>query len=552
MTIKAEEKELKQIFSDDYFFEIPSYQRPYAWTTEQTGELLDDITVAMDEALQEYFLGSIVLIKDMDEPLSQVVDGQQRLTTLTILLCVLRELSEDEGIRNDLEQFICEKGNKLKSTEDRFRLSLRERDRKFFESNVQYAGKLESFLDRDSIGLTDSQQRMHENADYLWNKLSKIDQERRNQFALFLSQKCYLVIVSASDQNSAYRVFSVMNDRGLDLSPTDILKADIIGKIKHGMRDEYTFIWEEIEENLGRENFRELFAHIRMIYVKSKARGNLNQEFREGVLSKMDGKEFIDDVLLPMSEAYQIISRAAYESTEYAEKVNVYLEHLGRLDNFDWVPPAIAFFNQNRDDKDALIKFTRYLERLAYALFILRSNINDRINRHAAVLRWIERGKNLYSKKSPLQLSKGEKLSVADKLDGPLYLQTRVCMPLLLRLDGLLAENGVDYEHKVLSIEHVLPQRPSGDSDWLDNFPDPEEREIWTHRLANLVLLSRRKNTRAQNFDFDRKKSEYFQRGGVSSFALTSQVLMCEEWTLDVLRERQKHLVNLLKEEWEL
>ena len=125
MTIKAEEKELKQIFSDDYFFEIPSYQRPYAWTTEQTGELLDDITVAMDEALQEYFLGSIVLIKDMDEPLSQVVDGQQRLTTLTILLCVLRELSEDEGIRNDLEQFICEKGNKLKSTEDRFRLSFK-------------------------------------------------------------------------------------------------------------------------------------------------------------------------------------------------------------------------------------------------------------------------------------------------------------------------------------------------------------------------------------------------------------------------------------------
>lgn len=552
MTIKAEEKELKQIFSDDYFFEIPSYQRPYAWTTEQTGELLDDITVAVDEALQEYFLGSIVLIKDVDKPLSQVVDGQQRLTTLTILLCVLRELSEDRDIQNDLEQFICEKGNKLKGTEDRFRLSLRERDRKFFESNVQGLGKLENFLDQDSVGLTDSQQRIHENADYLWNKLSEVDQESRDRVASFLSQRCYLVVVSASDQDSAYRVFSVMNDRGLDLSPTDILKADIIGEIEHGIRDEYTFIWEEIEENLGRENFRELFAHIRMIYVKSKARGSLNQEFREGVLSIMSGEEFVDDVLAPMAEAYQIVSRAAYESTEEAERVNVHLNHLCRLDNFDWVPPAITFFNQNRNNKNALIKFTRHLERLAYALFILRSNINDRINRYAAVLRRIERKKDLYSKKSPLQLSKEERLSVIDKLDGPVYLQTRVCMPLLLRLDGLLAENGVNYEHKVLSVEHVLPQRPSDDSDWLGNFPDPEERELWTHRLANLVLLSRRKNVRAQNFDFDRKKSEYFQRGGVSSFALTSQVLMCEEWTLDVLQERQEYLVNLLKEEWQL
>ena len=110
-TIKAKEKELGDIFCDKYLFEIPDYQRPYAWTTEHTEELLDDLVNNMDEgklrdAMEHrkkdklisevplYFLGSIVLIKDPKASRAQVVDGQQRLTTLTILFCVLRELSE--------------------------------------------------------------------------------------------------------------------------------------------------------------------------------------------------------------------------------------------------------------------------------------------------------------------------------------------------------------------------------------------------------------------------------------------------------------------------
>ena len=229
---------------------------------------------------------------------------------------------------------------------------------------------------------------------------------------MFLVQRCYLVVVSASDRNSAYRIFSVMNDRGLDLSPTDILKADIIGTMPDAIRTTYTDQWEEIDEELGREDFRELFAHIRMIHVKSKARGNLHQEFQDGVLNKVNGRQFIDNVLTPLSEAYQIVSRAAYESTGDAESVNTYLRYLGRLDNYDWVPPAISFFETQRNDGDALHTFFRDLERLAYALFVVRANINVRISRYANVLRAIERGDNLSAEESALQLSADEKLAV--------------------------------------------------------------------------------------------------------------------------------------------
>ena len=556
-TIEAKEQELKRVFSDDYLFEIPAYQRPYAWTTEQTSELLDDLLAAMGrhEPIDEvppYFLGSIVLIKEQNHAISQVVDGQQRLTTLTILLSVLRELSNNIAAQLSLDKYVCEKGDKFAGSEDRFRLSLRERDRDFFIKKVQASGRLMEFLDQDPTSFSDSQKRIFENATYLWQKLSEVEQLVRDRLTTFLVQRSYLVIVSASDQNSAYRIFSVMNDRGLDLSPTDILKADIIGAMPENIRPKYTDQWEEIEEELGREGFKDLFAHIRMIYMKSKQRGTLNQEFRDFVLKRINGRDFIEKLLMPFAESYEIVSKAAYESATDAEAVNVHLRHLGRLDNYDWMPPAIAFFNRNRDDSESLVKFSCDLERLAYALFILRANINDRIGRFANIIRAIEDDLDIFNSTAPLQLTTEEKSNVRGALDGPIYLQTRVRMPLLLRIDSLLADKGATYEHKVLSIEHVLPQTPKPDSNWISWFPDEELREEWTHKLGNLVLLSRHKNSQAQNFEFDRKKKEYFQKKGVSTFAVTSQVLSETEWTPDVLQRRQRDLLRKLEAEWRL
>ena len=552
MTIKAEEKQLGRIFSDDYFFEIPDYQRPYAWTTEQTGELLDDLLTALDEGRDTpYFMGSIVLIKDNSDPRAEVVDGQQRLTTLTILFCVLRELTQNNSHRDELDTYVRAKGKPLAGIEDRFRLSLRDRDRDVFRENIQDVGKLEDFVNGQAE-LPDSQRRIRENSRYLWSRLAGHEPARYGKLASFLILQCYLVVVSASNQEAAYRIFSVMNDRGLNLSATDILKAEVIGGIERERRSRYTDEWETIEEDLGRDDFRDLFAHIRMINVKSKARGNLTREFREGVLHRVTGVEFIDNMLTPMSNAYRIVSRAAYGSMEDPEAVNGHLRHLGRMDNFDWIPPAISFFCHHVHEHEQLAMFVRDLERLAYMMFILRWNINRRIGRYSKLLQSIEQDVEMQSEVSGLQLLEDEVNDVRVALDGPIYLQTRVCLPLLLRLDSMLAERGAMYEQRVLSVEHVLPQTPEDGSVWLEWFPDADEREEWTHKLANLVLLSRRKNAQAQNFEFARKKSEYFQRNGVATFALTSQVLHREQWTPDVLRERQRELIGCLAKEWRL
>lgn len=551
--IKASEQNLNSVFSDDYLFEIPLYQRPYAWTTEQVDELLDDLLNAMDrDAQSPYFLGSVVLIKNEGDSRSAVVDGQQRLTTLSMLFCVLRELAAGNS-QSELDGFVREAGNSLRGTHDRFRLGLRARDREFFHDNVQSRGAIAEFLKKDTATFSDSQKLIFTNVNRLNQELSKLGEPRRDALVKFVIQQCYLVVVTATDRDSAYRIFSVMNDRGLDLSPTDILKAETIGEIPEPDQDVYGEKWENIEERIGRDGFRDLFAHIRMITLKTKLRRTLQADFQDNVLKNAGGKNFIDNTLEPYASVYETLLEASYESTQDAEKVNDYLRHLGRLDNFDWIPPAMAFFLRHPNDRESLIRFTKDLERLAYGLFVRRANINDRINRYAEVLRDIERGSDLFDNNSPLQLKADEQDEIVKALNGQIYLQTAVVRRTLLeRLDSLLADTGATYTRTTITVEHVLPQNPRSDSEWMTWFPSQELRDTWTHRLANLVLLSRRKNASASNWDFGRKKTEYFQRGGVAPFALTAQVLNETDWTPTVLERRQNELVDSLRKEWRL
>ncbi len=90
---------LWKVFSVEYHFKIPHYQRPYAWETTQAADLLNDLSDALDrDSAEPYFLGSLVLIKQREVAESQVIDGQQRLTTLTILFAVLAELARDADV----------------------------------------------------------------------------------------------------------------------------------------------------------------------------------------------------------------------------------------------------------------------------------------------------------------------------------------------------------------------------------------------------------------------------------------------------------------------
>ena len=496
--ITATERPVGVVFGDDYQFEIPRYQRPYAWTTEQGGEMFDDLLGASQaasakESADPYFLGSLVLVKGDGQPKSEVVDGQQRLTTLTILLGTLRH-HVSEAFADALDRRIFQKGDPLTKKVDQPRLLPRERDREFFEQHVQSRGGMLLIGSIAVDALSDSRKNIVENALLFDTRLSNLDESECEQFAGFIINDTYLVVVATQDFDSAYRIFAVLNERGLDLTHTDILKSEIIGSIDELEQDLYTKKWETEEEDLGRDGFADLFAHIRMVYAKTKARESILKEFR--------ALRYLRDPTVTTQD-------------------------------------ALAFLTD--------------LERLAASMLLRRVDITKRIERYGILLSAIEDGSDLYADESPLQLDESERDATKEKLRAHIYTVTRVRLYVLLRLDSALSGGGATYDYPVLTVEHVLPQSPRDGSVWREWFTD-DQREYWTHKLASLLLLTQRKNSQASNYEFDEKKEKYFtsSAGGVSPFVLTTQVLAAKDWTPERLARRQNELTSALADLWRL
>lgn len=549
--IEAHERQIGKVLCSDYDFTVPAYQRPYAWEPEQAQELLDDLVHALGQSVDEpYFLGSVVLVKDPDAPDSEIIDGQQRLTTLTILLAVLRDLAIDPKITAGLANRILEPGDPLQDIEAKPRLALRARDRPFFRKYVQEPGRIKDLVsDPGPVTTNDAQIAIRANASIFREELEDWTEARRTELAKLVNTRTFLVVVTTPDLHSAHRIFSVTNDRGLDLRPTDNLKARVIGEVPKDDEDYYTGKWEDAEQELGRDAFSTLFAHIRMIFAKQRASREILREFPEQVLDRHyrgRAKEFVDEVLQPYAEAYSVLLNQSYAGGPDAGLVNLWLKRLAQLDNNDWQPPALWALKRHANDPALLVAFLDHLERLAACLLVLCIGPTERQQRYGQVLRALESGDGLRA--LSLDLSASEQSDMLRHLDGEIYKQARVRRYVLLRLDEVLADApGVSYDQKIITVEHVLPQNPARTSEWREVFDD-RQRAFWTHRLANLVLLNRTKNAQANNHDFDVKKKQYFTgKKGVVAFALTSQVISEATWTPEVLERRQQVALGLLR-----
>ena len=346
--LSAHECPLSKIFCSDYQFEIPSYQRPYSREQDQVGALFDDVLAAMRRAGERadgepYFLGSLVLIKGPGSSRAQVVDGQQRLTTLTLLFAALRDMITREDVRGSLERLLVEPGDPLQNLVEQPRLTVWDAHREFFAKHVTRRGGLRD-LDTQQA-LEGSQQLVQLNGKLLVDHLEELPEEDRIALARFLVSNTYLVVVATPEENSAHRIFAVMNDRGMQLSHTDILKAEILGEIPAHERDAYAAKWEAAEDAVGRDAFGDLFAHLRMIYAKTKPEKSILEEFRRQVLDTFARGSYprvIVDLIEPYADAQAVLLTAGYKAAVHADEVNYFLRWLGRLDNSDWQPPGLG------------------------------------------------------------------------------------------------------------------------------------------------------------------------------------------------------------------
>ena len=548
--IKGNEYPLSRIFSNDFDFIIPPYQRPYAWTEKESEELFDALYTFWQGSGkdEQYFLGSIVLSKKENAPRSEVIDGQQRLATLTILFSVLAsEFQPGTRNRDDIAYYINEPGVGLTATSHP-RLSISDMDNKFFKKYIQ-----DMNLD-DLVQLNPANQDTEAKGNIIRNAALRRRKVRDNlttekdilDFARFVVTRCFIVAVSTSTRKTAFRVFSVLNSRGMDLLPTDILKSELIGAITDTKEQRnYTEIWEDTENDIGRSNFIDFFSALRMLYVKAKARQNIIDELKAKILpviTDAEAKAFIDDVLVPYAEAYTFVKNPGNSE---------YLKWLNMLDNSDWIPAAMLYYSKNKNDSAGLKGFFRKLERLAAYMLICSYNVNNRIARYAKILAELEAsdGKTCGS----INLTDAEKKAFVNTLNADVYIMTSQQKKyIILRLDSFAASAGATYDNTVLSIEHILPQTVDDESYWAAKWPNISERENWLHKIGNLIPLNRRKNSAANNYDFTKKKDVYFFKGGATPYVLTNQVMSLTDWTPAEAQKRQASLLDIFKQNWEL
>jgi hypothetical protein len=562
--IDAKEKSIRSVFSFEYAFSIPAYQRPYSWGTEQAKTLLSDLLAASEtfrvgmqaNLVTPYFLGSVVVIKQENQPEAQVIDGQQRLTTLALLISALRTLFDDFNQKAAFGGLVLEQGNPLMGMQDRCRLVLRKRDHAFFETHFLRHPDLTQLKGLLAGRLSDPQKHLAENTLALLADLTKLEPTRRDELAAFLLQHTYLVVVSTASLESAFRIFSVLNDRGLDLTVADILKSEIVGRIPVARQDAYVTKWEDKEVALGTHRFADLFSHIRMIHDRKKLRTTVLEGFRAAV-PVADPCVFIDDELIPLADAMDCIFQVDFECADPAieKQANDALRWLLRIGDQDWVPVALRLITRYADSPATVATKLVQLEKLAAVLWLNRFDINNRIDRYGTILDEIAKDISKTATIPSLEASADEKQCATDAISGDVYnmspAQKRTFV--LLRLDAALSSGEATYDFATITVEHILPQTLDARSKWLEWWPNPTTRNQAVHSLGNLALLNRRQNSAASNWEFDKKKQKYYQKKtGGSPFQITSRILKEAEWTPSVFARHQAEAVARLKQIWNL
>ncbi|MEI8250789.1 MAG: DUF262 domain-containing HNH endonuclease family protein [Synechococcus sp. ELA057] len=593
MSIAASQKSLREVFRpDDYQFMVPAYQRPYAWGKNEAIELIEDLLDAHETNPDtEYFLGSIVIVRKDGSPLAEVVDGQQRLTSLSILISVIRHLipEENEEDRRNIGEMLQRQLFGRKSLV----LTLKKSDQEFFYDMVieesRSAISQETGISR-LLGLKrvlpSSQNCIKVNAQIFQDTLQKYlsenylnDNRFLREFAEYLLQQVRMVIVSSDSLESAYKIFSTMNNRGLDLGTPDLIKALLLEQISEGERQVYANIWEDEEASLtelnsqntkdtesGRKLFDILFTHIHRIYTKQRSSKNLFADFKNDVLnmkfgrlSEESAKDFILKDLTSYSNAYEsILSKSVKASDPLTAGAlnNLLLPLLHRIPNSDWQPPAIAFISRYQDNTETTKLFIEHLERVAACSLLLGENVNMRARRYKPILEALDNGISQTMSVISNSLTDEDITKACSALQGDVYGESFV-QYVLLRLDSELAENktSASLSAGILTIEHVLPQTIN--EYWRRDWKESSHRE-WKNKLGNLVLLSKRKNSQAKNYDFETKKKTYFSdskdgAGHVTTFPTTTNVLRVKgRWTPRVVSENQDNYIQVLTRVWRL
>ncbi|GAA6843650.1 DUF262 domain-containing protein [Helicobacter pylori] len=552
--IESKDSHLKDILKDELYYQIPTYQRPYQWTEENCEKLLDDLFFNYeDDRESDYFCGSLVLIaisEDSKAKTYDVVDGQQRLSTFILLAKVLATLYS-ERLTEESKDYLQESLNGRYGKKDRLNFNAIG-----FNSKKDFQYALTSFNDAP---VSNNKNNYLKNAVCLKNYLEKEEIEDINDFIQWLYFKVVFITITCPDADKALRIFNVLNARGLPLHATDIFKGELLKKLTEGKeQEELATHWENLRQKCLDNGFamETLFSqhltYLNPVTSKEKMEKRLVAWFKnlnKTPLEYLKGVEYF----------YNAYCEVLETQDRYAHLLS-YLE-----DNYWRAILCASILHDYSESKIEALK--ELLVKFYYQDWVAGKTKTTRSQTSCNIIKALKEKKNIddiisivkqYLDENKITQNFREKLK-----DDHLYEKHKKnskhswLKPILILVEYFMSDDPKPKRiqmDKNLHVEHILPQKPEEptlSSQWAKDFSE-EERECYTHSLANLTLLGGKKNTEASNLDFKDKKKIYMgeeiRLSAMTCYKMTIDIAHhYTEWTPKSLEKREKDLMSIIE-----
>ncbi|GAA9225094.1 DUF262 domain-containing protein [Helicobacter pylori] len=554
--MKSDKKSLKKILvvGNDTYYQIPIYQRPYQWIEENCEKLLDDLFSSYEYYKESnYFCGSLVLIAiDIDSKTNattyDIVDGQQRLSTFILLAKVLVTLYS-ERLTEESKDYLQESLNGRYGKKDRLNFNAIG-----FNSKKDFQYALTSFNDAP---VSNNKNNYLKNAICLKNYLEKKEIEHINDFIEWLYFKVVFITITCPDADKALRIFNVLNARGLPLHAIDVFKGELLKKLtEEKEQEELATRWENLRQKCLNNGFamETLFSqhltYLNPVTSKERMKNRLNTQFDELQKSPLEYLDGVEDFYKAYVEVLKMPDR-------YAHLLSYLKDNYWRA-----ILCTSILHNYSQSEKEALKEL---LIKFYYQNWVAEQK-EPKKQTSCNIINALKEKKNIddiisiaRDNLDKYSVTQHFKENLRDSLVYKKQSTNPYIKPILILVEYFMSDDPKPKRIQTndFHVEHILPQNPDPSSQWAKDFSE-EERECYTHSLANLTLLGGKKNTDASNWDFKDKKKIYMGEEIRLSKKKPFRVMTCYKMTIDIahhytewtpksLEKREKDLMSIIE-----
>ncbi|NHB16753.1 DUF262 domain-containing protein [Helicobacter pylori] len=576
-SIEGKAYQLKDILATEFeaYYQIPIYQRPYQWTEENCEKLLDDL-LSSYECYKEsdYFCGSLVLIAIGTDSATNaktydIVDGQQRLSTFILLAKVLATLYNNEVLNDKTSRDFLEKSLGDTDGEKRKRLTFNAMG---LNAKDDFVYALEHFNDSQASKNKNNKNNYLKNAVCLKDYIGKKEIKNINDFIEWLYSNVKFITIICPSIDKALRIFNVLNARGLVLNATDIFKGELLKELaKEEDQKKLVSRWNALNQKCSDNDltmetlFSWYLTYLNPVTSKEKMEKRLVTWFKNLNKTPLEYLKGVEDFYNAYCEILEMQDRHAhllsYKDDDYLRVIlcTSILHHYSDQDIEALKELLVKFYYQ--DWVAGQTKSTRS-QTCCNIIIALKEKKSVRYIASIVVKKYLD-DKNITQRfKENLQDSN---LYTKFYFAGKSVKKNSWLKPVLILVEYFVSDDPKPKRiqmDKNLHVEHILPQQPGSSSQWMKDFSE-EERELYTHSLANLTLLGGTKNAQASNLDFKEKKEIYMghavklgkdKRGREKPFKVMTCYKMTidiahhyTEWTPKSLEKRKEELIQKIE-----